>query len=362
MSSAALEADRARVAVIDAQILTLEESIRLLRIQKQPIQDRLDACKYPVLTLPTEITSEIFTQFLPLYPSCPPMTGSSSPTLLTHICRRWRNIALANPALWRAIALDATHAKDGAQELLKLWLNRSGCRPISIYVEADGTHLYEAIQLLNVHRARWEHLELLWIAPETISLFSGPVPTPLLRNLQISMDEPSSPALRFDEAPLLRSAFLGYNASTDVNLHWQQLTSLNFTPVFASDCTTILQETVNLLHCRLSLFPVASGGPASNEEAEVVLPQLESLEVHGIDVFADTRPVTEYLATLIAPALRRLEVQEDFLGSDPSPPLAAFISKSGCNLQELQIIGRQSLPEDSYHNAFPSISNISFRV
>ncbi|KAJ7148401.1 hypothetical protein C8R43DRAFT_517904 [Mycena crocata] len=354
-SSAALEADRARVAVIDAQITTLEESIRLLRIQKQPYQDRLDACKYPVVTLPTEITSEIFTQFLPLYPSCPPMTGSSSPTLLTLICRSWRNIALANPALWRAIALDATHENDGAQKLLQLWLSRSGCRPLSIYVDADGNQLHEAIQTFNLHRARWEHLELLWIAPETISLFSGPVPTPLLRNLRISMDEPTLPGLRFD-APLLRSAHLGWNACTDVNLPWQQLTSLNLTPAFASDCTPILQQTLNLLHCKISLFPVSDGEP------EVVLPHLESLVVHTVMVSNNTQPATEYLATFIVPALQRLEVQAAYLGSDPIPPLAAFISKSGCKLHELQIIGKQSLPEDSYHNAFPLIPNISFLV
>ncbi|KAJ7641164.1 hypothetical protein FB45DRAFT_712335, partial [Roridomyces roridus] len=57
----------------------------------------------PVLTLPNEITSEIFVHFLPPYPVCPPMTGLDSPTSLTHICRQWREIALATPKLWRAI-------------------------------------------------------------------------------------------------------------------------------------------------------------------------------------------------------------------------------------------------------------------
>ncbi|KAJ6504128.1 hypothetical protein C8R47DRAFT_1247934 [Mycena vitilis] len=37
-----------------------------------------------------------------LSPTCPPLTGTLSPTLLTIICRQWREIALALPALWRA--------------------------------------------------------------------------------------------------------------------------------------------------------------------------------------------------------------------------------------------------------------------
>ncbi|KAJ6560151.1 hypothetical protein B0H19DRAFT_945240, partial [Mycena capillaripes] len=67
------------------------------------VQERLNSFKYPVLTLPAEIISEIFVHFLPIYPSCPPLTGFLSPTLLTQICRKWRHIALTTPALWRAI-------------------------------------------------------------------------------------------------------------------------------------------------------------------------------------------------------------------------------------------------------------------
>ncbi|KAJ7705931.1 hypothetical protein B0H14DRAFT_2415857, partial [Mycena olivaceomarginata] len=53
----------------------------------------------PVLTLPNEIISEIFVQFLPVYPLSSPSTGPFSPTLLTQICRRWREIALTTPLL-----------------------------------------------------------------------------------------------------------------------------------------------------------------------------------------------------------------------------------------------------------------------
>ncbi|KAJ7204565.1 hypothetical protein B0H12DRAFT_1330552, partial [Mycena haematopus] len=86
-------ADRARIAEIEAQIL------QVLEAEKTCTQKRLDSYTYPVLTLPNEITSEIFTKFIPVYPSPPPFTGLLAPTILTQICRKWRDIALTTPAL-----------------------------------------------------------------------------------------------------------------------------------------------------------------------------------------------------------------------------------------------------------------------
>ncbi|KAJ7817961.1 hypothetical protein B0H13DRAFT_2456420 [Mycena leptocephala] len=100
-----LEADRARVADLEAQISHLVHSLFAWRKEKMLAQKRLDSYKYPVLTLPNEIVSEIFIHFLPAYPEYPPLTGLLSPTLLTHICRKWQEIVLGTPALWSAISV-----------------------------------------------------------------------------------------------------------------------------------------------------------------------------------------------------------------------------------------------------------------
>ncbi|KAJ7148434.1 hypothetical protein C8R43DRAFT_1008943 [Mycena crocata] len=156
MSSAALAADRTCIADINAQLGDLQESIRLLEAQKKIIQDRLDAYKYPVLSLPTEITSEIFLHSLPLYPLRPPMTGRLSPTTLTHVCRRWRSVALATPALWRAmtVACVATENVETQKDVLKSWLTRSGCFPLSIRLDPYNGHLQKLISSVTAHRAR----------------------------------------------------------------------------------------------------------------------------------------------------------------------------------------------------------------
>jgi hypothetical protein len=70
--------------------------------------------------------------------------------------------------------------------------------------------------------------------------------------------------------------------------------------------------------------------------------------------------ITNLLGTFILPALRSLEIPEEFLESNPVASLSGFVSKSGCKLEEVHITGRCSLPQDSYRQAFPSIRKFSF--
>ncbi|KAK7033404.1 hypothetical protein R3P38DRAFT_3186940 [Favolaschia claudopus] len=133
-----LESDRALLIENDAQILEIEaqisephSAISALHAEKQPAQQRLDSYKYPVLTLPNEIVGEIFLDFLPPYPEPPPLLGEDSPTILTHICRQWREIALTTPALWRSIDLRDVSV-EAATSLACSWLERSGCLPLSL--------------------------------------------------------------------------------------------------------------------------------------------------------------------------------------------------------------------------------------
>ncbi|KAJ7257017.1 hypothetical protein C8J57DRAFT_1649148, partial [Mycena rebaudengoi] len=89
-----------RISELDARILSLQKSLDAARRQRENLQSRLDDRPYPVLTLPVEITSEIFIHFLPKYPLCPPLTGLLSPALLGQIFRKWREIAFNTPGLW----------------------------------------------------------------------------------------------------------------------------------------------------------------------------------------------------------------------------------------------------------------------
>ncbi|KAJ7808749.1 hypothetical protein B0H14DRAFT_1509851 [Mycena olivaceomarginata] len=191
----ALAAVRSRIADIDTQILALERSLSALRTERALEQETLDSYKYPVLTaVPTEIISEIFIQFLPVYPLCPPSTGILSPTVLTQICRKWREIALETPTLWRAITLHLYNMPFDRQRHICDFLDRSGCCPLSIRSDDDldlePVPVVEIFAALISHRSRWEHLDIL-LSPSQLRAIDGPMP--LLRNLHLSLDNNPDP-------------------------------------------------------------------------------------------------------------------------------------------------------------------------
>ncbi|KAJ7762562.1 hypothetical protein B0H16DRAFT_1311801, partial [Mycena metata] len=100
---------RRRLASVDSQLEAeslpsrhsprlKEERQRRLTEEKITIQSSLDSIVYPILTLPVEITAEIFFHCLPRHPSFP--SARIAPMLLGRICRQWRNIACSTPRLW----------------------------------------------------------------------------------------------------------------------------------------------------------------------------------------------------------------------------------------------------------------------
>ncbi|KAJ7467534.1 hypothetical protein FB451DRAFT_1258795 [Mycena latifolia] len=322
-------ADRARIADIKTQIFNLKRSIEVLQAEMTRAQERLDSYVYPVSTLPNEIVSEIFVHFVPLYPLCPPIHGLESPTLLPHICRRWREIALATPALWRAISL--TGYRDF--HIVGSWLIRSRSLPLSLDMDIFRlTISEECLEKLALHAARWENVKLgLRVLPQLLTI---PTAMPLLQELELRMDNCGVfPLVAYLAVPRLRAVTLWDFSYPADFLPWAQLTSLTMVTTWPADCATVLQHTVNLLA------------------------RLESLVL--MKFLDEDEPPTHYLETLITPALRTLQVLEGFLRPDPIHTLTSFISKSGCKLENIRIVGTE-LSSLTYREAFPSIPNLSF--
>jgi hypothetical protein len=342
-----LEADCARVADPPAQAALQEENILA--------QERLDSYKYPVLTLPNEIVSEIFMHFLPAYPFFPPLTGLLSPTLLTHICRTWREIALSTPALWCTIGIpydDGIPLKQKAH-IFDIWLKRSRFCPLSLQL-GRGIVL-KILAAVVPHRARWERLKLAYPSPSHLPIIiDGPIP--LLRHLDLCLSGAGmTEVFAFRDVPLLRSVILDAVAVTSIILPWAQLTSLTLSDVYPRECVPVLQKTSNLVCCELKVwFQVDSDNDQLGPD--ITLPYLESLRIGQ----CGATPVTDLLGTFIVPALRSLKIPEEFLRPSPIDSLTGFISKSGCKPEEVYITGPRSLPKQSYRKAFPSIPKFSF--
>ncbi|KAJ7623923.1 hypothetical protein DFH06DRAFT_1446593 [Mycena polygramma] len=155
--------------------------------------------------------------------------------------------------------------------------------------------------------------------------------------------------------PRLRTLVLSNTGALRTKFPWAQLTSLKLPEAHPSRYVPILVQTRNLVHCELRIYTVRDHGNVGPQQ-DIQLPRLESLTL----IHVEGEPVTDFLPTLIVPALRNLEIPESYLAPDPVGSLTAFVSKSGCRLEELRLTGIISVPENSYRQAFPSLRQLSF--
>ncbi|KAJ7681219.1 hypothetical protein B0H17DRAFT_912692, partial [Mycena rosella] len=95
----------------------------------------------PVLTLPHEITSEIFIHCLPpspvfsaQFPDGP--NALEAPLLLLQICKKWSSIAISTPDLWVYLRVNVGRRPPSPQleKFIEDWFHRAGSRPLSLSV------------------------------------------------------------------------------------------------------------------------------------------------------------------------------------------------------------------------------------
>ncbi|KAJ6588226.1 hypothetical protein B0H19DRAFT_1366890 [Mycena capillaripes] len=354
----ALAADRAHIVDIDAQIMEMESALNSLKEKKKLAQDRLDAYTYPILILPNEIVSEIFVHVLPVYPKCPPPIGLLSPYLLCRICREWRNIALATPALWRAISLSLHKTKRFAQklQLLESSLKRSGSCLLSIKLisHVPDSELAQFGQKIAGHSTRWEHLELS--IPVPCALPDIGLSLPSLRTLKLGAGI-SSTTSTFLAAPLLRKVIilLGFRDVYRSIFPWSQLTVVSVGYITPDQCAHLSNELVNVIYYH---FLIDDSDYGELSLRAITMPRLETLL---LGTFSSWMP-KRLLDKLTLPALRQLQVPQSPREpeEDAIATIVSLVSRSGCNLQELAIPGGITFKtrltvSRSYRVALPSV-------
>lgn len=126
----------------------------------------------PIHRLPHELLSLIF--LMATHDSYDPYEATRSPVQITHVCSRWRQIALSTGGLWTNIILTFPVSTRQLNRTVP-WLGRSKASPLNILLDfrdpswdwEENTHGFSwqdmevVLRLLLPHVTRWRRFELL---------------------------------------------------------------------------------------------------------------------------------------------------------------------------------------------------------
>ncbi|KAJ6477531.1 hypothetical protein C8R45DRAFT_1007246 [Mycena sanguinolenta] len=315
-----------RVA-LRSRLSELDALISSLTAERQRLRRVADTIVYPVLSLPAEITTEIFLRCTPSQSNLGE-SPSEAPLLLAQICRQWRQIALDTPHLWRSL-----HFRDGETciELLRLWLSRSGNLPLNLDLKCwDLSRARALIEASLLHSHRWQDVKF-GLHRRSFSEFDlRHASLPLLHSISlvaqwISPDnDPFDDTFTITHAPSLRHAHISTLPYVKTVIPWAPLTTLTLLHDLSfTEYMPLLQGCPNLINLTIS-----TAGPAAGHADPIILNSLETLTCNF--------GAASVLDHLTLPHLSRLDVSEVEYRRHAAT-LSTFIARSGCPLQFLAI-------------------------
>jgi hypothetical protein len=315
------------------------------------LRDYVTCLRAPIRKLPSEILQHIFC--LCVKSKGLPFHLWLAALYISHVCFRWREVALATSDLWRTILvhtgwLTETHASS-EETITKAFLERSGGLPLSVYVStvqwstAESGHAPDkalAVAIEQVHR--WEHLTLNTSGnPHEHTVLSGIGSFPNLREIQFIWPIQEDLVL-FRDCPKLETVRLGNRMYEDfwpLPANFQHIQELHIT----SDHQTIMLDFIRTLPSPVTRFSlenestwgpvfdvddvdgpqvinstvkelttnaVARGPPTLKLFERLTMTGLSSLCMLGLSPFALILTVPQFLARS-TPPLRKLTISLD---------------------------------------------------
>ncbi|KAK7001871.1 F-box domain-containing protein [Favolaschia claudopus] len=329
---------RARLAAIDSEIEELHARIKDLETARKPVANALGAIVYPILTLPVEITSEIFAHYfnevlfevdgLALCHLHTARDESDGPLILSQVCRAWRTIAINTPSLWCRVRAAAYNSpRPEWRELFECWLSRAGNRMLYLDLAGDSRHSTTLLPAVVPYSSQWRVFKFRMVYHDWATI-SNLVETargriPNLREFSVRWQGPNdhptkTPITAFSDAPKLRKVALYWLSSEKIVLPWAQLTSLTLSGHRVADGITILHLTSSLEELSIDLF-----GPASGEIQPVVLDRVHKLLLPNVFECLTSFPY------LTLPGLRTFEISR-MLTEEDVEALTMFLERSPC--------------------------------
>ncbi|KAJ6515508.1 hypothetical protein C8R45DRAFT_1139916 [Mycena sanguinolenta] len=348
MNAAAL---RDVLAEIDATIAKTKEQLKSLKELRNLAQRQLAAvATYPVLTLPVEITQEIFkhASAIDCVNRAVKYLKRRAPVVLLRTCSAWRAIALSTSELWCTFELTlhtiapgvTVPDPDALEAYIHRWLDRAPFSPLSLSLhreDADDPHA-ECIfpmprlrHLIARSSSKLQHLELGLSQDELGELGLDMMEFPILQTTTFEYvygpdPDPNNPVDTFDNAPRLSSVCLiGHAEFTYYSLPWLQLTTFEG-PISGMELFQIAQNLTDTT-CAVDCLRQGAAALAPTHHA-----RLQSLALVG-----NHEDPEDILGYLTLPALRCLRISEVLDATYPT--LHSFLLRSSPPLVTLALRG-----------------------
>ncbi|KAJ7608368.1 hypothetical protein FB45DRAFT_946532 [Roridomyces roridus] len=122
MSPSTNEELRAHLAAVDAAISAQLNHMQNLQNYRHSVLQELGAIVYPVLSLPNEITTEIFIQRLPDFPELN-NNSRTLPLAPLGVCRAWRALAICTPQLLDLRSAGIRPRLGDLRDLIEVWFS-----------------------------------------------------------------------------------------------------------------------------------------------------------------------------------------------------------------------------------------------
>ncbi|KAJ7167661.1 hypothetical protein C8R46DRAFT_1350627 [Mycena filopes] len=315
------DALRVRFAELSCAVSQQQRILDGMLARLEIIRGQLDTIVYPVLTLPPEITTEIFMRCLPaeceLDPGGDFVDTSHAPLLLTQICGAWRRIALSTSALWASFYLDADcRGLVHLAELADAWFSRAR-NALSVKVHGSlltsqwTYNLPGVVEVLQKHSPRMHSLELHADIEDLTWMDSHIFDFAVLRKLRIGLMgdeaivEAGASIHVFDHIPLLTEVLLHEIPFSFLpGLPWQQLSKFTGEIYPMAACLAVLRLMPNLAECAFAVFEDFANSEVFTHPSLQHLTLFKSTS--NLDRIASSARILLFLSL---PALHTLQVQ-----------------------------------------------------
>ncbi|KAJ6592312.1 hypothetical protein DFH09DRAFT_1358040 [Mycena vulgaris] len=253
-------AERARKTHLDAQIAALKASLERLAEARRVLETEIeehDGTLSPLRRMPPELLSLVFA-----FARAADSEADPAPWTVSHVCRRWRAIAVSQTALWASVVLDIDRDRTTTPFRLENHLQRSGKLPLKISLVARQDQYSERdaglLDVIVSYCSRWQVVRISGrpLLYSNLARIRGQIP--ILRDLNVTLnlydEDEDQPMDIFELAPNLREATVntrGWRAAT-IMLPFPQLQRYFASSSWDSHLDA-LRSASNLVECALQV-------------------------------------------------------------------------------------------------------------